>query len=182
MVSLINASFSYVDFVDLQAAEERKDLRGYKERALDAHRVQLEALTKLRLLAKPKVVELAFELHDIEDQLYSIVYKEALELAEWESVEWEKVKARWHDLQDQGEKVRFERGPRAQNFPLLVVCPSLLFPSVSSGAARPRPGHPPLYRRAGVSSGPPKTAGTARSHSVRRSVVFPVEHNHHPCC
>jgi hypothetical protein len=108
MVSLINASFSYVDFVDLQAAEER---------ALDAHRVQLEALTKLRLLAKPKVLELAFELHDIEDQLYSIVYKEALESAEWESAEWEKVKARWHDLQDQREKVRFERGPRAQNFP-----------------------------------------------------------------
>jgi hypothetical protein len=90
--------------------------------------VQLEALTKLRLLAKPKVLELAFELHDIEDQLCSIVYKEALEAAKWEAAEWEKVKARWHDLQDQREKVRFERGPRAQNFPLPVVCPSLLFP------------------------------------------------------
>jgi hypothetical protein len=82
----------------------------------------------LRLLAKPKVLELAFELHEIEEQLCSIVYKEALESAEWESADWEKVNARWRDLQDQRERVRFERGPRAQNFPLLVVCPSLLFP------------------------------------------------------
>jgi hypothetical protein len=96
MVSLIDASFGYVDLADLRAAKEGKDLSEYKERALDAHRVQLDALTRLRLLAKPKVLELAFELHDIEDQQYNIVFTEPVDSAEWER------------LQNQREKVRFD--------------------------------------------------------------------------
>jgi hypothetical protein len=108
MVSLIDASFGYVDLVDLQAAKEGKDLREYKDRALDTHRVQLDALTKLRLLAKPKVLKLAFELHDLEDKLYSIVYAEALELPQWtkESPEWKKLEARRKELQKQREDIR----------------------------------------------------------------------------
>jgi hypothetical protein len=109
MVSLIDASFGYVDLVDLQGAEEGIDLREYKERALDAHWIQLRALTKLRLLAKPMVLKLAFDLHDIEDQLYSIVYKEALDSAQaLEPADWENLKARFHGLQTQREKVRFD--------------------------------------------------------------------------
>ena len=36
---------------------------------------------------------MAFELRDIEDQLYSIVFKESLE-----SVEWPKLEAKWKGL------------------------------------------------------------------------------------
>jgi hypothetical protein len=96
MVALIDASYGYVDLADLQAAKDDKDLREYKERALDAHRVQLDALTRLRLLATPKVLKLAFDLHGIEDQLYNIVFTKSRDSAEWD------------ELQKQRKQVRIE--------------------------------------------------------------------------
>ena len=48
----------------------------------------------------------------------------------------------------------FECGPRAQNFPLLVVCPSLLFPICFQWRCTAPAWPPALYRGAGVSSGP----------------------------
>ena len=87
MVSLFDASFGYVDRAAFEAAETGKDLSEYKELALDAHGAQLQALTRLRFLANPEVLELAFELHDIEDRLYSIVFTEPFEPGEWQKLQ-----------------------------------------------------------------------------------------------
>jgi hypothetical protein len=86
MVSFFDASFGYVDRAALKAAEGGKDLSDYKERALDAHGAQPQALTRLQFLANPEVLELAFKLHHIEDQLYSIVFTERLSQGEWQGL------------------------------------------------------------------------------------------------
>ena len=87
MVSLFDASFGYVDRAAFEAAEAGKDLSEYEELALDAHGAQLQALTRLRFLANPEVLELAFELHDIEDRLYSIAFTEPFEPGEWQKLQ-----------------------------------------------------------------------------------------------
>jgi hypothetical protein len=89
MVSLFDASFGCVDGAAFDAAKDGKELREYKDRALDAHGAQLEALTRLRFLATPQVLKIGIRLHDIEDQLYSIVVKEPLESVEWPKLEAE---------------------------------------------------------------------------------------------
>jgi hypothetical protein len=96
MVSLFEASLGYVDQAALRAAQDNEDLSEYKERALDAHSMQLRALTRLRFLANADVLKCAFKLHGIEDQLYSIVFTKPLDSADWE------------ELEDQQRKVRAE--------------------------------------------------------------------------
>jgi hypothetical protein len=83
MVSLFDASFGSLDQSDLEARKAGDDLDWHKERALDAHAAQLRALTRLRFLARPKVVARAFELHHIEDNLYSTLFNKPLDMAEW---------------------------------------------------------------------------------------------------
>jgi hypothetical protein len=47
---------------------------------------QPQALTRLQFLANPEVLELAFKLRHIEDQLYSIVFTEPLKSGEWQGL------------------------------------------------------------------------------------------------
>jgi hypothetical protein len=74
MESLFDSSFNSHVETALADPPSLQDLDWYKDRALDAHAVQMDALTRLRFLAKPKVLRSAFDLHTIEDKLYSAVF------------------------------------------------------------------------------------------------------------
>jgi hypothetical protein len=76
MVSLFDSSFNSPLTAAIAAREAGQDTEWHKARALDAHAVQMQALTRLRFLATPKVVDYAFQLHDVEDQLYEAAFRE----------------------------------------------------------------------------------------------------------
>jgi hypothetical protein len=101
MVSLFDASFRYIDQAALNAQRDGRDVRWYKERALDAHAAQLGALTRLRFLANPKVLDCAFKLHDVEDQLYDLVFKDRDD-----QPDWVKLKDDWSELHSERRKAR----------------------------------------------------------------------------
>jgi hypothetical protein len=82
MVSFFDASFNSIDRATFEARESGEDLEWHKDRALHAHAVELQALTRLRFLARPEVVERAGELHLLEDALYDGVFKTPLDGAE----------------------------------------------------------------------------------------------------
>jgi hypothetical protein len=103
MVSLFDASFGYIDEAAFNAQRDGRDVRWYKERALDAHAAQLEALTRLRFLANSKVLDCAFNLHDVEDQLFDLVFKDRDD-----QPDWVKLKNDWSKLHDERRKARSE--------------------------------------------------------------------------
>jgi hypothetical protein len=74
MVSFFDASFDSIDTTAFKARQDGEELEWHRERYLNAHAVELQALTRLRFLAKPKVLQRVFELHDIEDGIYSAVF------------------------------------------------------------------------------------------------------------
>lgn len=94
MVSFFDASFAYVDRAAFRAARDGQDLDWYKDRALDAHATQLRALTRLRFLARRRVLKRAFELHDVEDDLFVHVFKEKPNEQRFEELETERSEAR----------------------------------------------------------------------------------------
>jgi hypothetical protein len=96
MVSLFDASFNSLDTATLDAREAGEDLEWHRDRCLSAHAVELQALTRLRFLAKPEVVERAFELHNIEDELYEAVFKKDVHVDA----------AQWHELLDRRRVAR----------------------------------------------------------------------------
>jgi hypothetical protein len=78
MVSLFDASFASIDDAAYQARQAGEDLTQHKERALDARAAELRALTRLRFLARPRVVERAVQLQKAEHVIYDAVFKEAV--------------------------------------------------------------------------------------------------------
>jgi hypothetical protein len=80
MVSLLDASYDSIDTAALAARHAGEDLSWRKDRALDAHDLEMRAITRLRFLAKPVVVKRAFELHQIERKIYDAVFRNDVEL------------------------------------------------------------------------------------------------------
>jgi hypothetical protein len=83
MVSLFDASFAGAYEAAFEARQAGEKIEEHKELALDLHAIQLRALTRMRFLAKPAVVTRAFELHDIEDSIYGLVFVEELKAERW---------------------------------------------------------------------------------------------------
>jgi hypothetical protein len=90
VVSYFDASFDPVYTAAFDAQQAGGDLSSHKSRALDAHAIELRALTRLRFLAKRKVVERAFILHHIENEIYDALFKGGVRLDALQ----------WHDLVD----------------------------------------------------------------------------------
>jgi hypothetical protein len=82
MVSFFDASFAFGSTPAFNARQAGESVELYREEVLDAYAVKMKALTRLRFLAKPKVLESAFELHDIEGQLYDALFRENVQLNE----------------------------------------------------------------------------------------------------
>lgn len=86
MVSLFDNSFGILDRAAFEARQSGRGLEWHKDRALNARAAQLRALTRLRFLAKPKVVERALDLVQLEDNLYSLLFKNPLDIAQYEEL------------------------------------------------------------------------------------------------
>jgi hypothetical protein len=78
MIKLFDNSFESTYGAAFRARRDGEDLSWHKERALEATAMEMRLLTRLRLLAKPSVVERAVELHRIEDELYDAVFKKGV--------------------------------------------------------------------------------------------------------
>ena len=91
MVSLLDASFGCVDGAAFDAAKDGKEVSRVLRPCSETHMARSYGLSPgCAFLAIPEVLtKLAFDLHDIEDQLYSIVFKEPLESVEWPKLEAE---------------------------------------------------------------------------------------------
>jgi hypothetical protein len=87
LASLFDASFAYIDKAAFYARRDGKDVSWYKDRALDANAAQFHALTRLHFLANSQVLNLGYELHDVEVRLYDLVFKTQSASADWDALE-----------------------------------------------------------------------------------------------
>ena len=97
LVSFFDASFAFGStpaFMARRAGESPESLERYRGVVLDAHLVKMTALTRLQFLAKPKVLQCAFELHKIEGELYDALFREHGQLDE---SEWQQLLVRRRD-------------------------------------------------------------------------------------
>jgi hypothetical protein len=92
LASLFDASFGYIDKAAFNARRDDKDVSWYKDRALDANAAQFRALTRLHFLANSQVLNLGYELHDVEVRLYDLVFKTQSDSADWDALEQTRVK------------------------------------------------------------------------------------------